>query len=91
MAAAYGAASAAGVAMRIQQIAAAKFGGGAGGASSFSSSGQEVVNTQQQGGGTSQSIGITLVGDGFSRDQVVGLIGQINDAVDDGARLRVGG
>jgi hypothetical protein len=86
LAAAFGAASAAGVAMRLQQIASAKFGGGGGsGAVSFNGRGQEVVRTE------TQVASINIVGGQgatFSGDQIRGLIGAINDAVGDGVQLR---
>lgn len=41
------------------------------------------------GGATAQTINISLVGDRFGRSQVRDLIESINDAVADGARLRV--
>jgi hypothetical protein len=56
---------------------------GAAAAASASSSGGGGAATQQQG------VYITLQGDRYSRDEVRGLIGQINDAVSDGAVLKV--
>lgn len=41
------------------------------------------------GGGVAQSVNISLVGDRFGRTQVRDLIEEINDAVADGAQLRV--
>lgn len=41
------------------------------------------------GGGGGQSVNISLVGDRFGRTQVRDLIEEINDAVADGARLRI--
>jgi hypothetical protein len=86
LAAAFGAAAAASVATRLQQINSAKFGGGGGsGAISFNGSGQEVVRTE------TQVASINIVGGQgatFSGDQIRGLIGAINDAVGDGVQLR---
>ncbi len=58
-------------------------GGGAAAAASAASSAAAAPAQQQQG------VYITLQGDNYSRDAVRGLIGQINDAVADGAVLRV--
>lgn len=44
---------------------------------------------QSQGGG--QSVNINLVGQSFGRDQVLGMIGAINEAVGDGAVINTGG
>ena len=83
--AAFAAAAAAGVAMRVQQINSTKF-GSSGGATSIGSGGTPVVNTQTQ----TQVASIQIVGNNnatFTRDQVVGLIGAINEAVGDGVKL----
>jgi len=55
-------------------------------ASSAQSSGGGGV---AQGGGVRQGVNITLQGDSFSREQVLGLIDQFNDALADGAQLNV--
>jgi hypothetical protein len=59
-------------------------GGGGGGGSSSSSSAASTAPAQPQ-----QLVTINLQGQNFGRDQVMGLIGQINAAVADGAQLRV--
>ncbi len=83
-AAAFTAASLIKTGVMIQQIKSQSFGGGGGGASSFSG-GIPAVNTQQS---PAVSIGITgSEGATFSRDDVIGLIEQMNGAVGDGVSL----
>ena len=76
-------------AQQVQQIQSTQFRGGGGGgggagpsvpdAGSAEGGGQEVVQTT--------NFDVTLQGDSFSNDQVRGLIGQINEATDDGVKL----
>ena len=62
-------------------------GGGGGGASSASGAGAAAAQAPAQ---TSNQVAISLTGgDMFSRDQVIQLINSINDAVDDGAQIRL--
>jgi len=76
-------------AQQVQQIQSTQFRGGGGGgggagpsvpdAGSAEGGGQEVVQTT--------NFDITLQGDSFGGDQLRGLIGQINEATDDGVKL----
>lgn len=77
-------------------IAGSSFGGGFKMPSSGGGSGAQA---QQGGGGGGQqqnvNLNLSLVGDSFSRSQVMGLgremVDEINNALDDGAQLRVSG
>ncbi len=87
---------AAGMAQVANIRSTSKSGGGGGSASSSGLSSAASAATAAQsgpsdGGGAQQrqSVYVTLQGDNYSRDAVRGLIGQINDAVADGAVLRV--
>jgi hypothetical protein len=89
--AAMAAASVAITAAQIKAIQSQTFGGGGGGGAVASG------GAVQAGGGAAQQqqqpadptlVNITLEGEVFGRDQVRGLIGQINEAVDDGFKLR---
>ena len=95
VAAAYAGASIVKTGGLMQQISSQSFGSPSS-PTSFSG-GLPTVNTSGgapggQGGGTNVSIDI-VGSDGatFSRDSVIGLIGQINDAVGDGVTLNTGG
>lgn len=94
VAAAYTAASLARTGMMIQKISSTSFGskssGGFGGGGGVSApQGPAAGGGGGQGGGDNQIVNIDLQGEVFGRDQVRGLIGQINDALDDGFTLRV--
>jgi hypothetical protein len=88
-AAAYTASSLAHTGAQIAQISAMQFGQKQ---RPITPSGDTpAADTGGGGGGGGQTVVIDFVGGGegmFSRDQVVGLIGQINDAVSDGATLK---
>ena len=78
----------------IQKISSQSF--GAPSSPTSFSGGVPTVNTSGGGGqqGPTSNISIDIVGaDGamFSRDSVIGLIGQINDAVSDGVNINTGG
>lgn len=79
----------------IQQISSQSFGSPSS-PTSFSG-GVPTVNTNNGGGGgqsQASNISIDIVGSEgatFSRDAVIGLIGQINDATSDGVSLNIGG
>lgn len=62
-----------------------KSGGGGGGGSSSVGTGGAVDQARPQ----NQIVTINLEGEVFGRDQVRGLIGKINDALDDGYSLRI--
>ena len=82
---------------RIAQISSQQFQrGGSGGATSVATgSGGAPAPTGGGGagggggGGGAQSVNISLVGETFGRTQVRDLIEEINEAVADGARLRI--
>lgn len=72
------------------QIASGGGAGGIGGASQPTHQVDPYTGVPQRGGDPdAKEISITLQGDSFSRDQVNDLIEAINDAVDDGAELKV--
>lgn len=83
---------------QVQNIKKQQF-GQAGNPSTFVG-GQPAIRTTPAGAGGAQSPGgqaggsnvnINLVGQSFGRDQVLGLIGAINEAVGDGVTLNTGG
>ena len=95
VAAAYAGAATVTAATNISNISSQSYGGGAtaSGAASFSG-GSQVVNTQQQQAASAepaarQDINISATGDTFSRASVIGIIDGINEAVGDGARIKV--
>ena len=86
------AAAAAGLA-QLRTLSQMQSSSSSGGASSYTPSASDsgVSPGGQQGGGQQQPTQIanfSLVGDVFGREQVIGLIDQINDAVGDGVVLR---
>lgn len=89
------AAHAAVAAAQVQAIASQQFTGGNSNANvapaiaATAAPAVTPVGGGQGGGGDGTTANITLQGDVFSRESVVGLIDQINDAVGDGAQLRV--
>jgi hypothetical protein len=83
LAAAYTAASLARTGAMIAGIRGASASGGGGGMAGGG------VGTAPGGAQVSQNIALTLQGEIFGRDQVVKLINQINEAQEDGARIRV--
>jgi len=95
VAAAYTAASLAKTGAQISSIKSQSFGGGGAGGNAGGSGTPSVgapgsaQQSVQQAPSESQAININLEGEVFGRQQIVGLIGQINDAVDDGARIRL--
>jgi len=90
MAAAQGAAAFA----QVQAIRSQQFGGGGGAAPSLAG-GTPATPVTPVGGGTPQAaapqqlVTVNLQGEFFNRQTVIGLIEQINEAVADGARIRV--
>lgn len=72
----------------VQRIASTDFngGGGTGGGSSGVGQGNSEVQQPQEVVQTT-NFDVTLQGDSFSGDQIRGLIGQINEATDDGVKL----
>jgi len=91
--AAAAAAVAAGVA-NVQKISSTQFGSKSAASQGSASYGQGVGSAQTVTQTQTQIASIQIVGSEnstFSRDQVVGLIGAINDAVGDGVQLRTGG
>lgn len=89
-AAAFTAASLARTAALVNSIKSTNFGGGGGGGGGGAgSAGSTAVPQQQQQQPENQIVNIDLQGEIFGREQVRGLIGQINDALDDGYTLRI--
>lgn len=82
------AAAAAAGAAQIAAIRSTNKGGGGGGGGSASVA-AAAANTQAAAPAQQQGVFITLQGEKFGREQVRGLIEQINEAVDDGAVIRV--
>lgn len=80
------AAAAAAGAAQIAAIRSANKGGGGGGSSDVTASSASGAATAPQ---QQQSVFINLNGEKFGREQVLGLIDGINDAVRDGARIMV--
>lgn len=84
-------------AVQISTIQSQSFGGGGGGTPTTMAGGQPAVPTTQAGGAggqnqqtqEQQNVNISLQGDSFSRDSVMSLIENINEAVSDGARIKV--
>lgn len=82
---------------RLAAIRSSDFKSGGGGAAAGAGSGSAPTAALPApggggatgGGASAQSVNISLVGERFGRSQVRDLIGQINDAVADGARLRI--
>ena len=100
--AAFAAVAAAATAAQVRQLSSTSFSAGAGSAGSVSAGGggggapsasaaATLPNTQQAGGGgaAGQNVTIQLQGEVFGREQVRGLINQINEAVADGSVLRL--
>jgi hypothetical protein len=88
--AAFGAAAAAATMAQIQAMNAQSFGRGDGGGGAAGAGGGDVGVVQQAPQQPeNQIVSINLEGEVFGREQVRGLIGQINDALDDGYTLRV--
>lgn len=89
LAAAQGIAAAANVA----KISSTSFGGGGGGAATLPSGGTSASTGGGGNGGSqfggSQSVNLSLQGDTFSRQSVESLIEELNEAVANGARIRV--
>ena len=80
----------AGTAARLSQLKSTSFGGGGGGAvTPAQSAGAGGIAVPGQGAGAGSTVNISLQGDRFNREQVRDLIHEINEAVDDGARLNV--
>jgi hypothetical protein len=81
------ASAAAAGAAQIASIRSASKGGG-GGSASVSGGGGSVVEGQQAAGATqAQGVYLNLQGQGFRREEIIGLIGQINEASKDGYRI----
>ena len=76
----------------VNSIRSVTAGGGSGGGAAVSSgaSSGSGVTSGQAASAVSNQVAISLTGgDMFSRDQVIQLINSINDAVDDGAQIRL--
>lgn len=88
--AAYAATAAVATAVQIGKISSTSFGGG-GGSSSASAGGGSAPATQeaQQSQNPAQLVNLNLQGDTFSRQSVESLIEELNEAVANGARIRV--
>jgi hypothetical protein len=85
------AASVAITAAQIKAIQSQTFGGGGGGGAVAGGGAVQAgggAAQQQQQAADPTLVNITLEGEVFGRDQVRSLIGQINEAVDDGFKLR---
>ena len=77
---------------KVQAISSQSFGGASAGAASGGGAGVSAFqqqSQQQQAPQQNQVVAINLEGEVFGREQVRGLIGQINDALEDGYTLRV--
>lgn len=80
--------------MRLQQIASTQFGqssvgGGAGGGAIAGGGMSGAADAKESAAASSQSnVNVTLYGQGFSSDQVRGLIGAINDQTGDNMTLK---
>ena len=94
--AAFAATAATATGVQIAKLASTSYGSGGGSVSAPPGGGGTVPDTQtgaQQGGQRNVNLNLSLVGDSFSRQQVMGLgremVDEINNALDDGAQLRV--
>ena len=79
----------------VASIKSQSFGGGGGGATAPAAS-APVSSAPSSGGGgggatasPQQMVNLSLTGDVFSRDTIVSLIGQMNEAIADGAQIRI--
>lgn len=90
-AAAFTAASIARTAMLVNSIRSTSFNGGGGGGGSAGAGGGAASTPVAAQPETPENtiVSINLEGEVFGREQIGGLIGQINDALDDGYSLRV--
>lgn len=88
VAAAFTAASVAKTGALIASIASQQYGSGAGGAGA-SAGGASSPAAQSAAEANNQIVNLSLTGDAFGRSQIVGLIGQINEAIENGARINV--
>ena len=86
-------AAAASLAAGLAQVAnirkTSKSGGGGGSAATTGAGAASSTGGGGGGGTPRQSVSLNLHGQTFGRDQVVGLIGEINEAVKDGAVIHV--
>lgn len=89
VAAAYTAASIAKTGAQISAIQSQQFGGGGSNSNVGGSGSANVATPQQSAPSENQIVNLSLSGEMFGRQQVVGLIGQINEAVSDGARINL--
>lgn len=87
--AAYAATAAVATGVQISKIASTSFSGGGGGSSSSSSSGGSTSSESAASSNPAQSVSLSLQGDTFSRQSVESLIEELNEAVANGARIRV--
>lgn len=87
--AAYAATAAVATGVQISKIASTSFSGGGSGSSASSSSGSSASSESATSSNPAQSVSLSLQGDTFSRQSVESLIEELNEAVANGARIRV--